>query len=141
MRKAGKAPQTIFADIVDEMDVDLAAREAQNILIAGTDTTVVSLTYLIWVILKHPDINVKLQAELATLPEGWSIDNLTELPFLNKIVNEALRLWGAGPGSLPRQVPPGGAHLGGHYIPSGFEVSTQAWSLHHNGDIFPDPDK
>lgn len=40
-----------------------------------------------------------------------------DLPLLDAIINEALRLHPAAPASLPRETPSGGRTLNGVYIP------------------------
>ena len=117
------------------------AEEAGNLIIAGSDTTAISTTYLVWAIVKHPEIKQKLQSELSTLSDSFSYRDLEQLPYLGNVVEEGLRLYGAAPGSLPRVVPVGGRSLAGHFIPAGTTVSTQAFTMHRDPAIFPDPEK
>ncbi|KAJ5208034.1 hypothetical protein N7449_002413, partial [Penicillium cf. viridicatum] len=67
--------------------------------------------------------------------------SLRDLPYLNQVINETLRLYTAVPFGLPRLVPPEGAQFNGYHVPRGITVSTQAYSLHRDHAIFPDPDK
>jgi hypothetical protein len=87
-------------------------REASNLIVAGSDTTAVTLTYLIWAVLKHPSIKQKLQEKVDALSPGFSRKEANALPYLGMVVKETLRLYGAAPGSLPRTVPQGGRNLG-----------------------------
>ena len=139
----------IFATMINEaekgnnknltgLDVTL---EAQNLIVAGSDTTGVSLTYLIWLILKHPKIRQALEAEVSFVSGEITDAKLEELPLLNACIEEGLRLYDAAPGGLPRVVPPGGATLGGFFIPGGVTVTTQAWSLHRDPMNFQDPER
>lgn len=49
---------------------------------------------------------------------GYSDAQLEKLPYLNCVIDEALRLYGAAPGSLPRSAPKGGFTLpSGYFIP------------------------
>uniref|UniRef100_A0A0B7KF85 Cytochrome P450 n=1 Tax=Bionectria ochroleuca TaxID=29856 RepID=A0A0B7KF85_BIOOC len=45
----------------------------------------------------------------------------------------------AVPGNLPRVVPDGGISLEGYAVPEGIEVETQAYSLHRDPNVLPDP--
>ncbi|KAF4926122.1 Cytochrome P450 monooxygenase azaI [Colletotrichum viniferum] len=112
---------------------------AQVFIVGGSDTTANSMIYLIWAVCKLPDVKKKLLAELATLPEDFGYEDLREMPYLNWIVNETLRLYTALPCGLPRIVPAGGSELAGHFIPEGATVTTQAYSLHRDEHAFPDP--
>ncbi len=115
--------------------------EAMGLIIAGSDTTAITLTYLIWAVLKRPDLQKRLEAEISAM-EGLVTDaQLEKLPLLNATVDETLRLYGAAPGSLPRTVPFGGARLDGLFLPGGTTVSTQAFTLHRDPSIFEDPER
>jgi cytochrome P450 len=121
---------------IDDMDVRI---EAMNVIIAGTDTTGVTLTYLTWAILQRPELRRMLEEETAGLKDGFTENDLIALPLLNAVIEETLRLYGAAPSSLPRVVPQGGAKMGGHYIPQGTTVSTQAYTFHRDPEIWEDP--
>jgi cytochrome P450 len=121
---------------IDDMDVRI---EAMNIIIAGTDTTGVTLTYLTWAVLQRPHLQAALEAETATLKEGFTENDLISLPLLNATIEETLRLYGAAPSSLPRVVPQGGTKFAGHYIPQGVTVDTQAYTFHRDPQIWSDP--
>jgi cytochrome P450 len=146
--KAAQDDKTIFSNVskeaekegghLDELDVQF---ESQGLLVAGSDTTAVSLTYLIWAVLSHPHWQVQLEEEVSALPVDFGDKDLEELPVLNAIIEETLRLYGAAPGGLPRVVPIGGAHMMGHYLPAGTTVTTQAYTLHRDPTLFPDPNK
>lgn len=113
--------------------------EAGGYIVAGSDTTAITLTYLVWAVCRQPEIRDKLVAELSALPPDFKEEHVRDLPFLNQVIQEALRLHSAVPSALPRAVPPGGASLAGYQIPGGVTVSTQAYTLHRNADVFPEP--
>ncbi|KAM0814770.1 putative Cytochrome protein [Seiridium cardinale] len=112
---------------------------ATSYIVAGSDTTANTLTYIIWMVCKHPEIKAKLLRELGTLPDGFEYADVKNLSYLNQVVEETLRMYPAAPAGLPRTVPPGGATLAGHYIPAGYTVSAQAWTMHRHPEVFPDP--
>lgn len=112
---------------------------ASAFIVAGSDTTANTMAYLLWSICQRPDIRDALVKEIQTLPEDFTEPDLRELPFLNQCIDETLRLYSAAPSSLPRVVPPGGAQLGDYWLPEGATVSTQAYTLHRDPDVFPNP--
>ncbi|KOS41790.1 hypothetical protein ACN38_g7326 [Penicillium nordicum] len=116
-------------------------QEAQGYIVAGSDTTAVTLTYLTYAVCRDSRVREKLVAELAGIPEPVTDKSLRDLPYLNQIIKETLRLYTAVPFGLPRLVPPEGAQFNGYHVPGGITVSTQAYSLHRDHAIFPDPDK
>lgn len=112
--------------------------EASNLIVAGSDTTAVTLTYLIWAVLKQPQLQAELEREISELSDELTFDELKSAPLLNSVIEETLRLYGAAPGALPRVVPGKGLDVCGHYIPPGTVVSTQAFTLHRSENIFED---
>lgn len=113
--------------------------EAGNLIVAGSDTTAVTLTYLIWAVLKNAALQRDIEAEVAELSPDLRLDELKNAPLLNSAIEEALRLYGAAPGALPRVVPRGGTNINGYAIPENIIVSTQAYTIHRDGSIFPKP--
>lgn len=138
--------KTLFGALVKkEITADLSPMdltiEVQSYITAGTDTTAVTLTYLVWAVCQDRDIQDTLVRELQSLPESLTHAHTRELPYLDRVIDEALRCYGAAPGALPRDVPATGAILAGHHIPAGVVVSTQAYSLHRDPNTFPNPDR
>lgn len=123
-------------ETLNDKDVKL---EAVGLFVAGTDTTAISLTYLVWAVLSNPALRQALVEEVAGLSEGYSDSDVENLPLLNAIIEETLRLYGAAPGCLPRDVPATGLELGGYHLPPGSIVGSQAFSLHRNPKIWSDP--
>ncbi|KAF3911128.1 hypothetical protein AA313_de0207367 [Arthrobotrys entomopaga] len=108
-------------------------------LIAGSDTISTTSTYAVWAVLKHPEIRKKLERELEPLGDDITDTKLQELPYLKLVIKETLRLYGAGPGGMPRVVPPGGWRLGPYYFPGGTGVSSQGYTQHREAGVFEDP--
>lgn len=141
--RANNSSSNIFANAaaaaekgesIDDADVRV---EAAGLLVAGTDTTAISLTYLVWAVLSKPDLQRELEAEVGGLCEDYTDADLERLPLLAAVIAESLRLYGAAPGGLPRSVPSGGADMGGYYLPEGTTVQTQAYSFHRDPDLWP----
>ncbi|EKV08594.1 hypothetical protein PDIG_57970 [Penicillium digitatum PHI26] len=134
---------TLFTKLFDAksgMSYSEIIQEAQGYIIAGSDTTAVTLTYLTYAVCRDSRVREKLVAELAGIPAPITDKSLRNLPYLNQIISETLRLYTAVPFGLPRLVPPEGAQFNGYNVPGGTTVSTQAYSLHRDKSIFADPD-
>jgi cytochrome P450 len=95
---------TIFAQMLAAGDADALTlgqieREANNFIIAGSDTTAVTLTYLVYAVLSSGQgIQNRLVEELKQLGEEFSAQEAARLHFLSLIIQETLRLYGAAPG-------------------------------------------
>lgn len=119
-------------------DEDVRA-EAGNLIVAGSDTTAVTLTYLVWAVLKQPDLQARLEEEVAGFSDSVDMSELEAAPLLNSVIEETLRLYGAAPGALPRIVPERGLSVNGWHVPAGVEVSTQAYTNHRDSAVWEDP--
>lgn len=88
------------------------------------DTTSTTLTYLFWELAKHPEWQERLRQELKsrTSDEVPKYTTIADLPVLDAIMNESLRLHPAAPASLVRSTPPGGRMLDGHFMPGGVSL-------------------
>ncbi|CAI7597370.1 unnamed protein product [Penicillium crustosum] len=135
--------QTLFTKLFDTQKGGLAddeiKKEAQAYIVAGSDTTAVTLTYLTDAVCGNRRIRDKLVAEVTALSEPIHDNDLRNLPYLNMVISETLRIYTAVPFGLPRSVPSEGASFNGYFLPGGTTVSTQSYSLHRDATIFPDP--
>jgi cytochrome P450 len=133
----------IFAKIISEgdkgegLDESDVVHEATALIVAGSDTTGNSLTYLVWAVLSRPELRKALEEELAYLSDDYRDEHLEQLALLNAVIDETLRLYGAAPGGLPREVPSEGAMIGGYFMPGGTTVTTQAYTIHLDNQAFP----
>ncbi|QKX64101.1 uncharacterized protein TRUGW13939_11274 [Talaromyces rugulosus] len=133
--------RTLFSNLLKSETRELTEmeiiQEACGYIAAGSDTTAITMTYLIWSVCRNQSIRDRLVTEVKGLPDGFSEESVRDLTYLNQVINEALRLHSAVPSALPRRVPPEGATLGGYYIPGGTTASTQAYTLHRDPVLFP----
>ncbi|KAK4621200.1 Cytochrome P450 monooxygenase [Fulvia fulva] len=129
----------VEAEKGEKLDIPDMVNEAITFIIAGTDTTAVTLTYLLWLVLSRPELQAKLENETGTLPVNFAESDVEKLPLLNAVISETLRLHTPAPGALPRIVPPGGAIMGSIPIPAGTIATTQAYTYHRNATLFPEP--
>ena len=120
---------------------ELMAEEAANVIIAGSDTTASVLTYLVYEVLRHPLIKETLIDELSTCSPSPGWEELEGKPYLNRVIEESLRMHPGVQGTLPRVAPKEGATLAGQFIPAGTIVGTQAYTMHRDPIAFPDPTK
>jgi cytochrome P450 len=76
-------------DIADELII---------FLFAGHDTTATTLTYAMWQLGRHPEIQHRVAAEVASLPDQTlTPDDVPRLPYTVQVLREALRLCPPGP--------------------------------------------
>ncbi|CAG9980940.1 unnamed protein product [Clonostachys byssicola] len=143
---SSRAQHTFFSNVFkaaddDKLTSDEVCAAALTYIVAGTDTTANSLTYLTWSVCRNPKMKARLLDELQSLPQDYSDSHLRKLPFLNHLIDETLRLYSAAPASLPRVVPSNGAELGTYWVPGGTVVSAQPYTMHRDPIVFPRPEE
>ncbi|KAJ5146150.1 uncharacterized protein N7515_000714 [Penicillium bovifimosum] len=109
---------------------------------AGHDTMSASLEYLTRQISLSPDVQAKLREELCVEHGGTfeTYADLDKFPYLHAVVMEGLRLVYTINFYQPRVVPKGGCTIEDIYLPEGTIVGSQAYLVHRQPDIFPDPE-
>ncbi|EMC98232.1 hypothetical protein BAUCODRAFT_417228 [Baudoinia panamericana UAMH 10762] len=122
------------------------ASEMLDHTLAGFDTSSILLTFFAWRLSRPENATwqEKLRKEFAGLTDEFDAKAVDALPMLHAALMETLRLHASIPGNQPR-ITPAAATLGvsDHAvsgIPAGVRVQSQAWSLHRNPQVFPDPE-
>jgi cytochrome P450 len=135
-----KADNALAANVSAELSDAEICVDAAGFQLAGSDTVAITLTFLVWCVLGQSALQTRLEQEVAGISGEVTDAACDQLPLLNAVIDETLRLHGAAPTALRRVVPSGGAMLGGYRIPEAAIVATQAYSLHRNPDIWKDPE-
>ncbi|TYI72880.1 hypothetical protein E1A91_D07G090300v1 [Gossypium mustelinum] len=111
------------------------------LLLAGSDTTSVTLEWTMTNLLNHPEVLKKAQAEIDTeIGQENLIDEIdvSKLKYLQSIILEAQRLYPAIPLLLPH-VASIDCTIGGYNVPRGTTVLMNAWSIHRDPQLWDDP--
>jgi cytochrome P450 len=113
-------------------------------IVAGSDTTAISLRAIVYMLLRHPTVLEKLLKDLERanldFPVTWKQSQ--DVPYLEAVVQEALRLHPAVGFGLERVVPQKGLRMDdGTIIPGGAQVGMNAWVVHLNPAFGPEPEE
>lgn len=114
-----------------------------SLTLVGSDTSSTAISSTIYYLLHSPDKLARLQTEVRSVFS--SVDQIefgTELQactYLRACINEGLRLSPPAGSVLHRQVEPGGVHVGDTFYPEGVNIGVPVFSIHHDGEYFPDP--
>jgi benzoate 4-monooxygenase len=102
--------------------------EALTQLIAGSDTTGNTITHLIDMLMLHP----------SPLPEDWVADwgECKDLPYVNGVIYETLRLRTTVSVGLPRVVSKGGMKVCGEFFKEGTVLSTPTYTTHRDPRVW-----
>ncbi|KAJ9654566.1 hypothetical protein H2198_006381 [Neophaeococcomyces mojaviensis] len=123
-----------------EMDAEI------NIMLnAGSTTTAIAVTNVMYHLLKHPEILAKLREEVDRALDPDEIiapyDSVKNLPYLRACLDESLRIVSPTTHNLGRVTPPEGLQIMDEYIPGGVSVSIAAYIIHQDPAIYPEPEK
>ena len=121
-------------------DEDLV-NQMMTFLVAGHETTASALSWAICLLSKYPNIQERLRDEIrSSLPDprlsitSITSANIDNLPYLNAVCNEILRLYSPVP--LTIRVAAQDVTLGAHLIPKGTTFFIVPWATNANKDFW-----
>jgi len=115
--------------------------EVMTLLLAGHETTALTLTWAFLLLDRNPDARLRLEAELAAVlgAESPSPDVVSALPYTQAIVNETLRLY--PPAYVTGREAIRQTRVGGTAIPKGHIILISMYTTHRDARFFPEPDE
>ncbi|KAI3318433.1 cytochrome P450 [Xylariaceae sp. AK1471] len=120
-----------------ECELELAVQ-----LPAGSETSTTAIRGIMLHLLSSPSAYQKLQDEITTgIQEGRISSPITneeakQLPYLQAIIHEGLRMVPPAITGFPKKVPAGGDTLCGRFIPEGTDIFVNLWSMLRNKEVF-----
>eukprot|EP01113_Clastostelium_recurvatum_P047724 TRINITY_DN855_c0_g1_i9.p1 TRINITY_DN855_c0_g1~~TRINITY_DN855_c0_g1_i9.p1 ORF type:complete len:402 (-),score=74.91 TRINITY_DN855_c0_g1_i9:243-1448(-) len=120
--------------------------QAKTFLIAGHETTAVSLAWTFYYLATVPEVQECLWDEIkALLPHhpsaaqtGFPVDAVDGMKYLSKVVKEVLRI--RGPVSAVIRRCEEDTDLGGYHLPRGVDVVVSMEAMHRHPDLWENPD-
>nr|KAF6354670.1 hypothetical protein mMyoMyo1_003592 [Myotis myotis] len=122
-------------------DLELVAQSI-IFLFAGYETTSSSLSFLMYLLATHPDVQQKLHKEIdATFPNKATptYDALAQMEYLDMVMNESLRLFPIA-GRLERLCKKD-VEINGVFIPKGTVVMVPTFILHLDPTYWTEPEE
>lgn len=114
------------------MTRDEVMGNADALLIAGYDTTSTTLAYIFWVLGKHPEVQERLRDDLM----ARGIDS----QYLEQVINETMRLYPTVI-TFTERLATETIVLDSLTVPKGTRVSFNAWLMHRDPELWPEPEK
>ena len=117
------------------------ADEARTFLLAGHETTAISLSWSFYLLATHPEIQVALGEELDRVL-GDRLPTAADLPQLKlteRIVLEAMRLY--PPAFMIGREAVAEFELGNYLVPAGTTIFMSQWVIQRDGRYFEEPEK
>ena len=105
------------------------------LLIAGLETSSYSISFIMIEIARNPDVLAKLKKEIGsvvTTDENITLKQLSEMPYLDLVIKEGMRLWpAAGVGAV--RVTSKDIKYGAYDIPKGSTVHMPFFAINRQG--------
>ncbi|WP_414551848.1 cytochrome P450 [Anabaena sp. CCY 0017] len=118
-------------------DVELRD-ELMTMLFAGHETTAIALAWALYWIHYIPEVREKLLQELNSIDVANADPSvITQLPYLNAVCSETLRIYPVVFFSLPR-ILKAPMQFMGYDLPKGTMLSVCTYLTHHRPDIYPE---
>ncbi|XP_058071379.1 cytochrome P450 93A3-like [Magnolia sinica] len=107
--------------------------------VAGTDTTAVTTEWALAELINHPDVFKKARAEIDSVGKNRLIgeSDIPNLPFLQAIVKETLRLHPPGPVIYRKSTKD--CKIGGYDVPANTQVFINVWTIGRDPQHWVDP--
>lgn len=114
--------------------------ECVTLFVAGHETTAAALTWAWYLLAQHPAILARLRAEvdevLADAPATF--EKVAQMPFLEAVVKETLRLYPPAFGFGRTAVEPFSA--GGYHFPQRAVILFSIYATHHRPELWDEPE-
>jgi cytochrome P450 len=109
-------------------------------IVAGHETTALSLAWSLYLLAFDPAVQEKARAEAQAILQGRAatVEDIERLPYIRQIVDEALRLY--PPAAFLSRSAQGPDTLCGREIKAGDTVMLPIYALHRNRLLWRDPD-
>lgn len=115
----------------------------QDLIIAGTDTVAITLEWALSNLLNHQGI---LKKAIIEIDDKIGLDRLVDepdivnLPYLQNIILETLRLYPAAPLLLPH-LSSEDCQVGGYDMPRGTMLVMNVWAIHRDPELWEEPER
>jgi len=111
--------------------------EMMTMLLAGHDTTALTLTYTYYLLGKHSDARDRLHAELDAIDGRPTAADAMALDYTSNVLDEAMRLY--PPVYVLFRSPTRDVAFGGYSVPEGAFLMLPQWVVHRSGRYYEDP--
>lgn len=119
-----------------------ASGEALLQVVAGADTIATGLKTVMLSLTTNPEAYRRLQTEIengiskGTIPAPIKDSEARQLPYLQAVIKEGLRIRSPAGGAFFKMVPPAGDMINGLFVPGGTQIGVSHLSFLHSEEVF-----
>jgi cytochrome P450 len=123
-----------------EQSAEQLRDEMMTMLLAGHDTTALTLTYTWYLLSEHPGMAERVRREVDDVVGDASPEmaHVREFEFLEWVINESMRLY--PPVFTIFRSPTDPVQLAGYEVPAGASVMLPQWGVHRSDRYWTDPE-
>ncbi|KAL9231524.1 hypothetical protein vseg_006746 [Gypsophila vaccaria] len=156
-RTSVNVPENVDGSAKDFVDVLLDLEDSETkisesdmiavlweMIFRGTDTVAILLEWALARMVLHPDIQAKAQAEIDSVVgrnNPVSDSDLPNLPYLQSILKETLRVHPPGPLLSWARLAIHDTQIGAHFIPAGTTAMVNMWAITHDEKVWANPEE
>lgn len=146
-RASGKDTGDVISMLLSAQDEDGSTMTDQQVrdetltlLAAGHATTANTLSWTFYLLSNYPEVRAKLLDELERVLGGRppTVDDLAQLPYLDMVVKESMRLY--PPAWMQPRYTVDDFEYGGYRIKRGTIILLSQWVTHRLPDLWPEPE-
>ncbi|XP_078677535.1 cytochrome P450 2J2-like [Branchiostoma floridae x Branchiostoma belcheri] len=114
----------------------------RDMFFAGAETTATTIRWTLFYMVVYPDVQRKVYEEIdGVLGKGPpSVSHRSQLPYTDAVLAEVQRIATVVPLGIPRATT-NDTTLNGYNIPKDWILFVNLWSVHHDPQRWPEPDK
>jgi cytochrome P450 len=115
--------------------------EMVTLFLAGHETTALTLSYALWLLAHHPEIQAELAEERRAVLAGRApgSGDLAKLPLHDAVVQECMRLY--PPAWMMGRTPTVPVEVLGHRVLPGEQILLPQWVVHRDPKFWPEPER
>jgi cytochrome P450 len=122
------------------MSQEQLKREVLNLIVGGYETTSNSVSWMMYLVGKHPEVQARVQDEVDTVLNGRvpTFEDVPKLLYTRRIVDETQRMFTPAWQTMRNAIAED--EIGGYHIPARSNIYLNLYLLHRNPEFWPDPD-
>ncbi|XP_035213116.1 probable cytochrome P450 4ac3 [Stegodyphus dumicola] len=127
-----------------DFTLDDVREEVDTFMFAGHDTSTIAMSWALYLLGLHPDIQQKVFQELYFIfgddkTRDVSKEDLKNMIYLEQVIKETIRLYPAA--SITIRENEEAIKVGSYTIPARSHIATLVYMLHRDPEMFPNPEK
>lgn len=139
-----------FVDVLLDLEKDDKLSDSDMIAVLwelifrGTDTVAILLEWILARMVLHPEIQSKAQSEIDAIvgkSRPVSDSDIPNLPYLQAIVKETLRVHPPGPLLSWARLAIHDVHVGDNLVPAGTTAMVNMWAITHDEKVWAEAEK